>query len=1017
MTRFSRVFAPIAFAAALLWAAPVFAETAEDIDALGQKVRELFYARKYDEALPMARRALELSEKLPPADEASLGFSLHNLALVREAQGAADEAMVLYERALPMREKDIGGDNIEIGQILNNLAALYQRSGRYTAAEPLYNRMIPIFEKALGPDHAAVATGLNNLAELYKDLGRFAEAEPVSKRSLAIREKTLGLDHPAVGTSLNNLAALLTRTNRMREAIPLYKRSLDISERQAGTDGTNTALALNNLAYVYKELEQFAEAEPLYLRALALREKALGENSPEVGQSLNNLAELYRAQGRFSDAEPLLLRDLAIGEKTRGPEHPAVATTRNNLAKLYQDTGRLRQARETFEKALSSTEAVFGEAHPMTGVVLDNLSSLAFLQSDWETAASYGLRSTDGIKARFRRGTGATASAACSSNEVEGLEFRFRNLVKAAYRLAEKEPATAQDLASETFEAAQWALQSKAAQSLARMAARSATGSTDLAKLVRERQDLVIGWEQSDAALTALRALPPEQRSRDAEAALATRLSTFDARLQEIDASFTKDFPAYRTLANPEPLSLEDVQLLLKPDEALILLLDTPAEKPTPEETFIWVVTQKEDRWLRSAIGRTALLGMVTALRCGLDEAAWNGGGVKLCNTLLGRDAAKPRHRGTPLPFDSGIALRLYKGLFDGLDDLIEGKHLLIVPSGGLASLPLQVLVTSPANDPAETGKSPHWLIRDHALTVLPSVASLAALRRNAKASSASGPYIGFGNPVLTGSPRCGKIAIPQGCPGEPSDAATQSVSEVSRAIEPADDTASYFRSGLADVAAVKTRLCPLPDTAYELTCVAKSLGAIAPGAAGSAKNVILGASMTETRLKQEPLEHFRIIHFATHGLLAGETAQLAAALAEPSLVMSPPDVPTAEDDGLLTASEITALKLDADWVVMSACNTAAGGATGAEALSGLARAFFYAGSRALLVSHWPVNSYAATVLTSGTFAEMKSNPHIGRSEALRRAMLALMSDAGRPWASHPSVWAPFVVVGEGGDQ
>lgn len=99
----------------------------------------------------------------------------------------------------------------------------------------------------------------------------------------------------------------------------------------------------------------------------------------------------------------------------------------------------------------------------------------------------------------------------------------------------------------------------------------------------------------------------------------------------------------------------------------------------------------------------------------------------------------------------------------------------------------------------------------------------------------------------------------------------------------------------------------------------------------------------------------------------------------------------------------------------MSACNTAGGGAPGAEALSGLAKVFFYAGARALLVSHWPVNSYAATMLSSRTFAELKQDVIIGRSEAFKRAMLAVMSDPKRPGDAHPSVWAPFVVVGEGG--
>jgi CHAT domain-containing protein len=147
-------------------------------------------------------------------------------------------------------------------------------------------------------------------------------------------------------------------------------------------------------------------------------------------------------------------------------------------------------------------------------------------------------------------------------------------------------------------------------------------------------------------------------------------------------------------------------------------------------------------------------------------------------------------------------------------------------------------------------------------------------------------------------------------------------------------------------------------------------------------------------------------VHFATHALVAGDLSGLA----EPALVLTPPDVPTEADDGLLTAAEIATLKLNADWVVLSACNTAAGSAEGAEALSGLARAFFYAGARALLVSHWAVYSRAATELTTKTFAMMAATPNLGRAEAFRRAMLSLIEE-GKP----PSYWAPFVVVGEGG--
>ena len=139
--------------------------------------------------------------------------------------------------------------------------------------------------------------------------------------------------------------------------------------------------------------------------------------------------------------------------------------------------------------------------------------------------------------------------------------------------------------------------------------------------------------------------------------------------------------------------------------------------------------------------------------------------------------------------------------------------------------------------------------------------------------------------------------------------------------------------------------------------------------------------------------------------------------LAEPALVLTPPDKASEQDDGLLTASEIAQLKFDAEWVILSACNTAHGEGAGAEGLSGLAKAFFFAGSRALLVSHWPVESQSATALTQGMFRALRDDPTMGRSEALRRAMFKLVANDNHPHWAHPAFWAPFVVVGEGARQ
>jgi CHAT domain-containing protein len=151
------------------------------------------------------------------------------------------------------------------------------------------------------------------------------------------------------------------------------------------------------------------------------------------------------------------------------------------------------------------------------------------------------------------------------------------------------------------------------------------------------------------------------------------------------------------------------------------------------------------------------------------------------------------------------------------------------------------------------------------------------------------------------------------------------------------------------------------------------------------------------------------VIIFATHGLIPGDLPNLrqpALALAANGTEGDDPLLP------LLTLEDVLSLKLNADWVVLSACNTAAAEGRAEEALSGLARGFFYAGSRSLLVTHWSVESISASLLTTGTFAYQMANPKARRAESLRESMLKVMA---QPRYAHPAFWAPYALVGEGG--
>lgn len=514
------------------------------------------------------------------------------------------------------------------------------------------------------------------------------------------------------------------------------------------------------------------------------------------------------------------------------------------------------------------------------------------------------------------------------------------------------------------FEAAQWAQLSSAGNALQQLGQRAAAGSPELAALVRQRQDLVTLADAREGELSQAAALGGDGEARVVR--LRGEIGSLRSEIAALDADLLKAFPRYSDLASPAPLSIPDVQAILEPDESLLLFLSAR------DNVFIWAISSKAAAWHALPYGGETLAEDITLLRSQLDPNAATRGAVS-----LSQNAAN----GPRVPaFDRLRARVLYSELIKPVEHVLQPtKHVFVVGDGPLAGLPLSVLVASDTGgedtDPEALRKT-DWLMKRYAFTTLPSVNSLNVIRKYPPLRGAGQrrAFAGFGAPVLGGQKADIVVA-----------------------------SAAFFRGSLADVEAVRD-LAPLPQTGPELKKLAGVLGV-------GDEALYLGPRATEIAVKRADLSAVDVLAFATHGLLSGELQGLA----EPALVLTPPEAASVEDDGLLTASEVANLKLSADWVILSACNTAGGdGRPDAEGLSGLARAFLYAGARAILVSHWPVRDDAAARLTTDTIAALGKDK-IRRSEALRQAMLGVMNDKRDPSLAHPSAWAPFVIVGEGG--
>ena len=531
------------------------------------------------------------------------------------------------------------------------------------------------------------------------------------------------------------------------------------------------------------------------------------------------------------------------------------------------------------------------------------------------------------------------------------------------------------DPVAESFRLADAARGSTVQRALSASAARAQVSDPELAGMARQEQDAAQRIATLNDFLSQLLSAPPDQQLPQATDGIRKEIEALRKSRAELKREIQRRFPAYANLVDPAPATIAQTRAALRPGEALVSIYVGDAM------TYVWAVPAQGPAQMAAVkVGDRAIAAAVARLRRALDVGALDLDQIPAYDVA----AAYELFKSVLLPVGAGWK---------------DAENLIIVPHRALGQLPFALLVTEPTTLArttvlfAEYKKVP-WLVRRVAVTHLPSINALVTLRQHPSGSPSRHSFIGFGDPIFSKE----QLAL-----GSPPAATTRGVRLRS---------APVAREGVSS--GQLAQLPALPDTAEEIRDIASLLSA------DMRNDVFLGVAANEQNVKTADLASRVVVAFATHGLVPGDLDGLD----QPALALTAPDVAHVDGDGLLRMDEVLGLKLDADWVVLSACNTAAAEGAGSEAVSGLGRAFFYAGARALLVSNWPVESASARALTTEIFRLQATQPSLSRAEALRQAMLGLIDgpgyiEAGSPKPAfsyaHPLFWAPFSLVGDGG--
>jgi CHAT domain-containing protein len=851
-----------------------------------------------------------------------------------------------------------------------------EEAGRGDEATEFFKLSLQQRQLANGKDHPRNIESLRTLAWNLQTGGQLYEAEPliidairIARRALAsaTEETEKETRRIELAASLNLYANNISDQGRTDEALPIYQQVVRLHEEMKNVDPEDLRSVRGNLATSLSEAGRLDEAVPIF-------QQIISSYSDVQTFSKNNtqrrLCGLYSTNNRHRDAEECYRQIIAAFERDGDKGRPWVFQSKGYLAQSLLAMTKYAEAERLAREAVAGQDGLLKIS--VGGSEFRSFLSRALLAQQKNPKEALLIAKEAAAIARKRRASSGGGVRQASNALRQALDLRrFARLVLDASAAQVKPTSRLAALDGDLLAMFQEALTSPASQAVAQMATRQTT-LPELSALAARRQELQDQWQtlERNAAEKLGEAASPSNEEVDT---IRSEQARIEAQIGEADAEIRRQYPEYYSLVEAPPLSLGEAFALVGAEESVIMIA------PSEMGTHVALIDQGTAKWHTSRLSDREIRDAVSNLRKSLASEG-----------LTEAEIARVELEQRPLPFSRADAFLLYRELLAPLEQHLQGKtHLYVVAGGALASLPFGVLVTSP---PAGSDQDPDallgtdWLQARFAIVQLPSLQALQAIRRKRPSQpGAQKAFAGFGDPVLEGPNRLGDKPPASSRGGQVRLIRSAGGGTI---VSPADLKA----------------LDPLPGTATELTKLAQAFGR-------EQSEVYLREKATEPTVRNTDLNRFKVVAFATHGLLAGAISGVQ----EPGLVLTPPASATENDDGFLAASEVAQLRLSADWVILSACDTAGGDAgPESEALSGLARAFFYAGASSLLASHWPVRDDVAAQVTVEAILKQQQNQSLTRAKALQLAITAIRTDPNDKSRAHPAAWAPFTLVGEG---